>query len=411
MPTRLALLVATAVLVLPASAGAATVPGQLLVGFKAGASGSNLVERAGGRIVRRLAHVRAAAIRPRAGIALAALRSALGRAAGVAYVEPDFVLEASATPDDPLFALQYGLSQSNGDDIAAPTAWDTRTSCAKMAIVDSGAQANHPDLADNLWHNPDEVPNNRKDDDHNGYVDDYYGTDVTDGKGNADDDNGHGTHVAGIVGGRGNNGVGVSGVCWSATIVPVKFMNARGKGSTSAAIEGLDYAIKQNAKIINCSFGSSAKSKTLKDEIDYAKSKGVLLVVAAGNDGDDIDAKPSYPASFTEGNILAVAASTQDDGLADFSNYGRKSVDVAAPGASILSTYPTSGYKRLSGTSMAAPMVAGAAAMLKARRSSATYGDLKTALIYTGDEKSAFAGTTVSGRRLNLASALAYITG
>jgi thermitase len=401
-------LVLAASLALPASASADAVRGQLIVGFKPGTSSSaqsKLLAAAGARIRTRLAHIRAASIRPRSGRALSAVKTALRRSHAVAYVEPDFYLNATATPDDPLFAQQYGLSQPNGDDIAAPAAWDTDTACAKVAVVDSGVQTSHPDLKDNLWHNPGEVPNNGKDDDHNGYVDDYYGVDIVAGKGNAEDDNGHGTHVAGIIGGRGNNAVGVSGVCWSATIVPVKFMNARGKGSTSDAISALDYAIKENAKIVNCSFGSSSKSSSLQDEVDYAKSKGVLLVVAAGNDGENIDSNPEYPASFTEGNILTVAASTAQDTLASFSNYGKKTVDVAAPGDSILSTYPTSTYKRLSGTSMASPMVAGAAAMLKARRSSATYGDLKTALVYTGDAKPAFTNT-VSGRRLNVASAL-----
>ena len=190
-----------------------------------------------------------------------------------------------------------------------------------MAILDTGIDTDHPDLKSNVYKSEDK-PNNGKDDDKNGYVDDTYGYNAIKGKGSGEDDNGHGTHVSGIVGGRGNNDVGVSGTCWSTKLLAVKFMNANGKGSTSDAIAGIDYAVKQGFKIINCSFGSSSKSSCLHDAVDYAQDHNTLLVVAAGNDCENIDKHPLYPASYGDSNILAVAATTSTDTLASFSNFG-----------------------------------------------------------------------------------------
>ena len=217
---------------------------------------------------------------------------------------------------------------------------------------------------------------------------------------------GHGTHVSGIVAGHGNNAVGISGLCWSAKVMPVKFMDSHGRGSTSNAVTGIDYAVKQGAKVINCSFGSSSKSKSLEDEVSYAKKKGVLLVVAAGNDGDDIDSKPTYPASYTSSNIITVAATTQLNQLASFSNYGKSGVDLGAPGDKIVSTYLGSTYKTLSGTSMAAPLVAATAAMLRSQNGDLTYSELRSAIRNHVIATSPLAGKTVSGGQLDVAAAL-----
>ena len=244
----------------------------------------------------------------------------------------------------------------------------------------------------------------------NGYVDDYYGVNVYKGSGSGGDDNGHGTHVAGILGGRGNNAVGVSGACWSATIMPVRFMDAKGRGSVSDAIAGLEYAVAEGAKIVNCSFGSASKSTALHDAVDYAQAKGALLVVAAGNDGESLESEPLYPASYTDGNILTVAATTAADALAGFSNYGSKSVDLAAPGDGIYSTFPTSTYKYLDGTSMAAPYVAAAAAMLRSEDPDLSYAEIRSALLATVDPLSSLSARTVSGGRLNLARALERVS-
>jgi thermitase len=400
-----------------ASAQGPAASGRILVGFEKGVSKQRqqqILSAAGGRIGRRFAAIRGgrlATVRPRSGKATDELMKRLRRTDGVAYAEPDFFMFKSQekTPNDPFYALDYALVESPDDhDIDAPSAWATRTGCAKVAILDTGIDTDHPDLASNVYKSSDK-PNNGKDDDKNGYVDDTYGWNVINGKGSGEDDNGHGTHVSGIVAGHGNNGNGISGVCWSAKLVAVKFMNSKGKGSTSDAIDGIDYAVKNGAKIINCSFGSSSKSSALHDAVDYAQDHNVLLVVAAGNDGENIDKNPTYPASFTDSNILAVAASTDEDTLASFSNFGSTAVDVAAPGDNVYSTYKGGGYRYLSGTSMAAPYAAGTAAMLRKQESDATYGDLRYAIRHKVDTPPALAGKVAYNGRLNVQKALAAI--
>jgi subtilisin family serine protease len=413
-----------ALLLLAALAGSAqaappAASGRLLVGFEGGVSKDRqerVLAALGGRVARRFGAVRGgrlALVHPRSGRALKALLRALRRHPDVAYAERDFLQFAAAakTPDDPGYPRDWALVDGPADhDIDAPDAWGTRTSCAKVAILDTGIDTDHPDLKDNILKS-DDKPNNGKDDDKNGFVDDTYGFNVIKGKGSGQDDNGHGTHVAGIVAGRGNNAVGVAGTCWSAKLVPVKFMNSKGKGSTSDAITGIQYAVKKGLKIINCSFGSSAKSSSLKDAVDYAQDHNALLVVAAGNNGENIDKSPLYPASYGDSNILAVAASTSEDELASFSDFGSTAVDVAAPGESIYSTYLGGGYKVLSGTSMAAPYAAGVAALLRKQESDATYSDLRYAIRHKVDKPPALAGKVAYDGRLNAQKALAAIGG
>jgi thermitase len=422
MTLRAALAVACAAALMsavPASAKAPAASGRILVGFEKGVSKDRqqrILSAADGRIGRRLGAVRGgrlAVVRPRSGKATDALMKRLRRTDGVAYAEPDFFLFKSQekTPDDPFYTLDYALVDSPQDhDIDAPSAWATRTSCAKVAILDTGIDTDHPDLAPNVYKSSDK-PNNNKDDDKNGYVDDTYGWNVINGKGSGEDNNGHGTHVSGIVAGRGNNLNGSSGICWSAQLVAVKFMNSKGKGSTSDAIDGIDYAVKNGVKIVNCSFGSSSKSSALHDAVDYAQDHNVLLVVAAGNNSENIDKNPIYPASYTDSNILTVAASDSNDDLASFSNYGSEGVDVAAPGDDIFSTYLNGGYKYLSGTSMAAPYAAGTAALLRKQESDATYGQLRKAIRQKVDKPPALDGKVVYNGRLNVQKALAAIPG
>jgi thermitase len=417
MGLALALVLAILLVAAPAEAAAPAASGRLLVGFKKGVSTDRqqrLLAAFDGRISQRFKSIRGGrlvVVRPRSGRATDALRKRLARSDEVAYAEPDFFLFSSATktPDDPFYPLQYALVDSPSDhDIDAPTAWGTRSSCAKVAILDTGIDTDHPDLKSNVYKSEDK-PNNDKDDDKNGYVDDTYGYNTIKGKGSGEDDNGHGTHVSGIVAGRGNNDTGVSGTCWSSKLLAVKFMNSKGKGSTSDAIEGIDYAVKQGFKIINCSFGSSSKSSSLHDAVDYAQDHNTLLVVAAGNDSENIDKHPLYPASYTDSNILAVAASTSDDELADFSNFGSTAVDVAAPGENIYSTYLNGGYRTLSGTSMAAPYTAGVAALLRKQESDATYGNLRYAIRHKVDKPPALNGKVAYDGRLNAEKALAAI--
>ena len=399
---------------IPAASGVAApaVSGQLLVGFEKGISKDRqerILDAADGRIAQRFAAIRdgrLAVVRPRNGSETKPLRKRLRRAEGIAYAEPDFIHSASKTPDDPFYTRNYGLvDQPDDHDVDAPAAWNTRTGCGTVAILDTGTDTDHPDLKPNLRKSGDK-PNNNKDDDKNGYVDDTYGFNVIKGKGSGEDDEGHGTHVAGIVAAHGNNEQGMAGVCWSAKLIPVKFMNSRGKGSTSDAIAGIEYAVKAGAKVINCSFGSSSKSSALKDAVDYAQDHKTLLVVAAGNNGENINKSPEYPASYDNGNILTVAASTAGDTLASFSNFGSEDVDVAAPGSDIFSTYLGGGYKTLSGTSMAAPLASGLASMLRKQASNATPGDLRKAIAKKVDKPSALKGKVVYDGRVNAAKAL-----
>jgi thermitase len=406
----LALAAAAAALTLPAGAARAANPAvsnQLIVGFKSGVSSSDqksLLSNAGGKFKRRFTGVRGGSIRPHSRVALSSLRKRLEASSNVKFVEPDAIMQTSATPNDPMFPQQYGYQ-----NISAEQAWDGKQSCSKVAVLDTGTYYTHPDLEGNVWHNPDEIKDNGKDDDKNGWVDDYYGVNIVKGQGSGKDDNGHGTHVSGIIGARTNNGLGVAGICWKASIVPVKFMDSDGKGSTSDAITGIDYAVKRGVKVINCSFGTSSNPQSLQDEIDYAKEKGVLIVVAAGNDGRNIDNFPEYPAADSSGNVLTVAATTQFDQLAGFSNFGPNDVDLGAPGNNILSTYPSDGYKDLDGTSMAAPYVAGTAGLLRAANSDASYSEIKSAIRDHVDVVPALEGRVKSNGRLNVESALLAI--
>jgi thermitase len=274
-----------------------------------------------------------------------------------------------------------------------------------VAVLDTGVQLDHPDLKSNLWANPNEKDNGR-DDDGNGYVDDVYGVDLIEGRGSGEDHNGHGTHVAGIIGARGDNDRGISGLCWKTKIVSVPIMDADGRGGISEQIAGIEYALRVGAKIINCSFGGTETSSLMSDAIAQARSKGALIVAAAGNEGMNADATPVYPAAYPDSNVLSVAATDDRDQLASFSNYGAKTVDLAAPGDAVGSTYLKSDYVYMSGTSMATPYVAAAAAMLREHHGSWDANDLSSRLRQKGDELSALRGKTTSARRLNVNRAL-----
>ncbi|MBT2756780.1 peptidase S8 [Mesobacillus foraminis] len=249
------------------------------------------------------------------------------------YVEPNYIYKASYTPNDTYFPYQYGPQK-----IQAPAAWDVTQSdrSVKIAIVDTGVQLNHPDLANKLlagydFVNQDNVP---------------------------DDGNGHGTHVAGIAAAVTNNSRGIAGVAPLASIMPVRVLDNSGSGTLSNIANGIIFAANQGAHVINLSLGSTQGAITLQNAIDYAWNKGAVLVAAAGNSGVNT---PNYPAYYN--NVIAVASTDPDDRKSPFSNYGRW-VEVAAPGTDILSTYTGSYYAYLSGTSMASPHVAGLAALL-----------------------------------------------
>jgi subtilisin family serine protease len=336
----------------------------------------------------------------------------------VEYAEPNYILTAAMIPNDPQFSSLWGLNnggQTGGvadADIDAPEAWDITVGSPSViiAVVDSGVDYTHPDLANNIWTNRNEIPGNGIDDDNNGYVDDVRGWDFANRDNDPMDDNDHGTHVAGTIAARGDNDTGVVGVNWMAGIMPLKFMLATGAGSSADAIAAIDYAVNNGADIINASWGGENFSQAMFDAISAANNAGVLLVAAAGNEGLDTDRNPGYPANYNLPNILSVTATDDADILAGFSNFGVGSVDLGAPGVQILSTVPGEGYQTFSGTSMAAPHVTGVIGLLLAANPDLSMVALRTALLDGTDSVSDLAGRTVTGGRLNAFGALTEVT-
>ena len=338
----------------------------------------------------------------------------LRRSPYVSIVEPDKVIRLARTPDDPFFGIQWALHNSGQNsgtpdaDIDAPEAWNTWTGdhSAVVAVIDTGVDYNHMDLRANMWTNPGETPGNGVDDDGNGYVDDVFGIDAVSGSGDPMDNDGHGSHVAGIIAAVGDNGTGVSGVCWASSIMALRFIDSGGEGSLSDEIECINYAISKGAHIINGSYGDYESSQIEARAIERAGNAGILCAFAAGNDGTDNDGNPHYPSSYDYDNIIAVANSTRNDLLSTDSNYGHLSVDIAAPGSAIRSTIPQNAYASYSGTSMASPHVAGLAALLKSYNPNWSYMELKNRILYRSDPISSMAGLTLTGSRINAARAL-----
>ncbi|MCC5807178.1 MAG: choice-of-anchor D domain-containing protein [Opitutales bacterium] len=353
-------------------------------------------------------------------VSLPAVAEALLERNDVLYVHPDYILtsmdgpERRVIPDDPMFGQLWGLhntGQTGGladADIDAPEAWTYTTGSAEIvvAVIDTGIDYTHPDIAPNMWFNPGEVAGTGRDDSGNGFVDDVHGWNFVSNTPDPMDDHDHGTHCAGTVAAAGNNGIGIVGVAWEARLMALKFLNAGGSGATSDAIRAIDYATANGAHIINASFGGPGFSQGMKDAIAAAGEAGILFVAAAGNNGRDIDAQPTFPAAYNLPNIITVAATTDRDERASFSNYGVERVHLGAPGQAILSTVVGNRYASFSGTSMAAPHVAGAAALVLSRNPILAPEETKAILMESADPVEALEGITVSGGRLNARRAL-----
>jgi subtilisin family serine protease len=303
--------------------------------------------------------------------------------AEVDYAEPNFIYKIQKAPDDPDYPNMWGFHNRGdgvnlyqtgtpGVDINVEKAWDVTTGSGSVVvgIIDTGIDLSHPDLLPNLWTN--EKEQNGKpgvDDDGNGFVDDVHGYNFFADNGDPNDDNGHGSHVAGIIGGHGNDGIGIAGINWSVKLMAVKFLSSSGSGSLDGAIKAVDYATAMGVKITNNSWGGGGFSQALADAIKRANDKGSLFVAAAGNASSNNDTTEAYPANIDEPNVLAVASVDNKGALSYFSNYGAKKVAVAAPGEKVWSAYKGSTYKSLSGTSMACPHVAGLAALVLSQES------------------------------------------
>jgi len=343
---------------------------------------------------------------------------------GVKYAEPNWIGEWLAIPNDPTFNRMWGMRNVgqvvNGvagtvnADIDANLAWDVTTGSTTVivAIIDSGLDYLHPDLIANVWTNTGEIPGNGIDDDGNGYIDDINGYDFGSGDADPMDFVGHGTHVAGTVGAVGNNGIGTVGVNWNVSLMGLKIGTDLGGPTNAGAIAAINYAVAMGATVSTHSYRVNP-TQALEDAIINAQANNHIIVAAAGNSSSNNDVLPSYPASYTQDNIIAVAATDQNDQLATFSSYGLVSVDIGAPGVNIWSTTPTAGslfygpdYDFSDGTSMATPMVAGAVALLRSVSPTSSYTTIINALYAGSDQLASLNGRVSSGGRLNVNRAL-----
>jgi subtilisin family serine protease len=418
------------------------VSNEMLVRFKPGTpetAKAAVLERVNGKVKEKIATKAMERLGDLEGISLVTLPGAaldaISRVKGlpeVEFAEPNYIYTHSSTSNDTYFTNgslwgMYGAttSPSNQFGSGAATAWannKTGSATVYIGIIDEGYMYTHEDLSANAGTNPGEIPGNGKDDDGNGYVDDVYGWDF-DGNNNTvfdgvDDD--HGTHVAGTIGAVGGNGKGVAGVVWNVKMMNAKFLGKRG-GTTANAIKAVDYFTDLktrhgiNLVATNNSWGGGGYSQALYDAIDRANTAGILFIAAAGNGGsdgvgDNNDTTPHYPSSYTNSNIIAVASITSSGAISSFSNYGANSVDLGAPGSAIWSTLPksskgkvTSGYGSYSGTSMATPHVAGAAALYAASNPTASAAQIKTAILNAVVLPTAsLTGKCTTGGRLNV---------
>jgi subtilisin family serine protease len=342
--------------------------------------------------------------------------------AEVEYAEPNFEIELDATygpvlPRDPQFNEQWALANSGqrggkqGADISATLAWATTVGSEDVvvAVLDSGVDYTHEDLIKNMWMRPNTMAPYQ--DQELGTIDDEYGFNAIDSAADPMDENGHGTHCAGIIGAEGENDIGIAGVNWKVKIMPLKFMNAGGFGTTKDAIEAINYVIDRkkagvNVRVISASWGSTQRSRALEDVIRKAYENDILFVAAAGNSTVNNDRNPHFPSSYNVPNVISVAALDRNDQLATFSNYGVKSVAIAAPGVDILSTWLGDAYEEKSGTSMATPVVSGVAALVLAEHPRMSVDDLKKKLLASTDPIVALKGKIATGGRINAAKAL-----
>jgi serine protease len=347
------------------------------------------------------------------GVSVATALASFRRDPRVLLAEPDYRISLRRMPNDPQFKAQWGVHNTGvagraDADVDLPEAWEATVGGPKtvIAVIDTGIDLRHRDLASNLWRNPGEKPANGRDDDRNGYVDDVYGYDFINQDADPTDDNGHGTHVAGIIGAVGGNGIGVTGVNWRARIMPLKFLDANGDGSVADAIEALNYAVAMGARISNNSWGGAGPSALLREAVQNARDEGHIFVASAGNEATNLDRRPDYPAALDLNNVVSVAATDRSDRLAAFSDHGSETVHLGAPGVQVLSTLPGNAYGTMSGTSMAAPFVTGVLSLVWERNPTWTYQRVIDQVMRTVDPLASLEGKTITGGRVNARSAV-----
>ncbi|MCU0560140.1 MAG: S8 family serine peptidase [Desulfobacterales bacterium] len=365
-------------------------PGEILVKYKSAGSGSasGPEERPAERATSATQppapqeEPSAVVVKLPAGLDVAAALDIYRQDPRVEFAEPNYYRRINRIPNDPFYGQLWGMPK-----IKAPEAWELNTDCGSVlvAVIDTGADYSHPDLA--------------------GSIDVGLGWNFIAGDANPIDRDGHGTHVTGSLAAVGDNAIGVAGICWSARLMVLKAFDDVGVGRVSDIIDAMNYARLGGARIVNASFTGTSFSFAERDAIDLLNAAGILLVASAGNEGEDNDRVPIYPASYPIGNIIAVAALQQDDSLAGYSNYGAASVQVAAPGSLILSTYPLgldpTGYRTKFGTSMAAPHVSGLAALLWAQSPSLTSSQARARILDGVDRLAGLAGKVFTGGRIN----------
>lgn len=343
----------------------------------------------------------------------------------VEYAEPNYEIsldqsEADTTQvraNDPKLEEQWALANDGqhggkkGADISAIQAWKITKGNDQIvvAVLDSGIEYTHPDLVNNIWTRPANM--NPYQDRDLGTIDDVHGYNVVDNNAEPMDQNGHGTNCAGIIGAECGNNAGVCGVNWKTQIMPLKFLNGGGFGTVLGALQAINYAIDRkragvNLRIINVSWGLAQRSRALEDAIRKAAGVGILFVAASGSSHNDTDASPFYPACYNSGNVISVAATDRYDELASFSNFGSRSVHIAAPGKNILTTTLGNEYEEHSGTSMAAPAVAGVAALTLAVKPNLSVADLRSRLLESVDKLPGLQGKVSSSGRINAAKAV-----
>jgi subtilisin family serine protease len=398
-----------------------TIPGELLVGYKPGfeLAVSSLHKTIGSKVVNRIAYgeARVDVVRVPDKELRAYSETYLAKKELVNFVEQNFLIYLHRSPKDPRFTELWALQNTGqtvrgragraGADISATKAWDITVGDPSIvvAVIDTGVDYRHPDLAPNMWQSKD-TPGNGVDDDANGYIDDTFGYDFGDSSPDPKDNHGHGTHVAGTIAAVGDNGEGVTGVIWKGRIMAIKIADRRGAISVSNAVAAIGYAIQNGASVINASWGGPANSRALLEAIEEAHKANIVFVAAAGNDSLDNDRVPEFPCNYPVANIICVAATDSNDDLASFSNYGLRTVHIAAPGVNVLSLFPGSSYRFSDGTSMAAPHVAGVAALVRSREKGIRNTEVVRRILASVDKLPSLKGKIRSEGRINAERAL-----